>query len=108
MGISFIDNACLDVCLMYSVRDFLAESIKSDVCRHLADKSGNEFHAISAVAHQWVDALLAFACTSIDDSDKVVGDDNAVFTTCSIVFASDELFVYFDHGYLFFLEIRLN
>ena len=56
------------------------------VGRHAADVSADELHGIAAVAHPGTMATLGLRGAAVDDSDKVICDDDSVLAFPSWVF----------------------
>ena len=49
------------------------------VCRHLTDIAADEYHGIAAIADTWAMVTLGLGSASVDHSDEIICDDQAVF-----------------------------
>ena len=72
-----------------------AELVARCVGRHLADIPAEQQHGIAPIAYAGAMVTLGLGCTTVDDCDKIICDDDPVLAFLRGVFRYDALLYYF-------------
>ncbi len=73
-------------------RDTTEEGFAGGVLGHLANITCCQLHGITAIGAKQTVTILSLRCAAVDDSDKIIGYDDAVLAFLLGVLADDGLF----------------